>query len=96
MKKELSITPEYIKGLSYTDFVGLINQWNVLPGSHVTLSKWAYFSGLNKNSRLLLLKGKRPKLQEQIYSRGRFDHRATEDIGSSEFERAWHEAETGR
>lgn len=53
MKKELSITPEYIKGLSYTDFVGLINQWNVLPGSHVTLSKWACFSGLNKNSRLL-------------------------------------------
>lgn len=53
MKKELSITPEYIKGLSYTDFVGLINQWNVLPGSHVTLSKWAHFSGLNKNSRLL-------------------------------------------
>lgn len=53
MKKELSITPEYIKSLSYTDFVGLINQWNVLPGSHVTLSKWACFSGLNKNSRLL-------------------------------------------
>jgi SAM-dependent methyltransferase len=53
MKKELSITPEYIKDLSYTDFVGLINQWNVLPGSHVTLSKWAYFSRLNKNSRLL-------------------------------------------
>lgn len=52
MKKE-SITPEYIKGLSYTDFVGLINQWNVLPGSHVTLSKWACFSGLNKTSRLL-------------------------------------------
>lgn len=47
------ITPEFIKQLSYTDFVGLINQWNVLPGSHVTLSKWACFSGLNKNSRLL-------------------------------------------
>lgn len=53
MKKETVITPEYIKNLSYTDFVGLINQWNVLPGSHVTLSKWACFSGLNKKSNLL-------------------------------------------
>lgn len=53
MKNNLNITPEFIRQLSYTDFVGLINQWNVLPGSHVTLSKWACFSGLNKNSRLL-------------------------------------------
>jgi len=53
MKKEQLITPEYIYNLSYTDFVGLINQWNVLPGSHSTLSKWACFSKLNKDSRLL-------------------------------------------
>jgi SAM-dependent methyltransferase len=53
MKRNIEITPEYIKRISYTDFVGLINQWNVLPGSHVTLSKWAQFSGLNKKSRLL-------------------------------------------
>lgn len=53
MKKDISITPEYIRGISYTDFVGLINQWNVLPGSYVTLSKWATFSGLNKKSKLL-------------------------------------------
>jgi ubiquinone/menaquinone biosynthesis C-methylase UbiE len=53
MKNELLITPEYIKNLSYTDFVGLVNQWNVLPGSYVTLSKWACFSNLNKSSRLL-------------------------------------------
>jgi 2-polyprenyl-3-methyl-5-hydroxy-6-metoxy-1,4-benzoquinol methylase len=53
MKNEVLITPKYIKSLSYTDFVGLINQWNVLPGSHVTLSKWSCFSGLNSNSRLL-------------------------------------------
>lgn len=46
-------TAEYIKQISYTDFVGLVNQWNVLPGSYVTLSKWAQFSKLNKNSRLL-------------------------------------------
>ena len=53
MEKASIITTEYIKGLSYTDFIGLINQWNVLPGSYVTLSKWACFSRLNKNSRLL-------------------------------------------
>lgn len=52
MKKEI-ITPKYIKELSYTDFVGFINQWNVLPGSYVTLSKWAKFSNLNKDSNLL-------------------------------------------
>lgn len=53
MKEKKQITPEYINNLSYTDFVGLINQWNVLPGSHVTLSKWACFSHLNQKSRLL-------------------------------------------
>lgn len=53
MKNQEAITPEYIKQISYTDFVGIINQWNVLPGSFVTLSKLAQFSGLNKKSRLL-------------------------------------------
>lgn len=53
MEKKILVTPEYIEGLSYTDFVGFINQWNVLPGSYVTLSKWATFSNLNKNSHLL-------------------------------------------
>ena len=47
------ITPEYIRSISYTDFVGLTNQWNVLPGSYVTLSKWAKFSDLNSKSHLL-------------------------------------------
>ncbi|MCA9397864.1 class I SAM-dependent methyltransferase [candidate division WWE3 bacterium] len=47
------LTVEYINKISYTDFVGLINQWNVLPGSHTTLSKWRVFSQLNKNSKLL-------------------------------------------
>ncbi len=51
--KNNTITSDYVKNLSYTDFVGLINQWNVLPGSYVTLSKWAQFSGLKKTSRLL-------------------------------------------
>lgn len=48
-----NITPDFVKGLSYTDFVGFINQWNVLPGAYSTLSKWANYSKLNSNSRLL-------------------------------------------
>ena len=47
------ITLEKIKKMSYTDFVGLINQWNVLPGAFNTLSKWKIFSNLNKNSNIL-------------------------------------------
>lgn len=53
IENNTQITPEYIRSISYTDFVGLINQWNVLPGSYVTLSKWAKFSDLNPKSRLL-------------------------------------------
>jgi len=53
MRKKLNITPEFVKSVSYTDFVGLLNQWNVLPGSFVTLSKWIQFSGLNKKSHIL-------------------------------------------
>jgi SAM-dependent methyltransferase len=50
MKK---ITSEDIKKMSYTDFVGFINQWNVLPGAFSTLSKWRVFSNLNENSKIL-------------------------------------------
>ncbi len=39
--------------MSYTDFVGEINQWNVLPGSYNTLSKWRFFSNLIQDSRIL-------------------------------------------
>ena len=46
---------EEILNLSYTDFVGFINQWNVLPGAHVTLSKWITFSHLNSDSNILEL-----------------------------------------
>ncbi|MDI6738289.1 MAG: class I SAM-dependent methyltransferase [Nanoarchaeota archaeon] len=42
-----------INGMPYTDFVGFINQWNVLPGAHTTLSKWAIFSKMDKNSNIL-------------------------------------------
>jgi len=53
MRNQQKITPEFIKQLSYTDFVGFVNQWNVLPGSYSTLSKWAIYSRMNKNSHLL-------------------------------------------
>jgi SAM-dependent methyltransferase len=39
--------------MNYPDFVGFINQWNVLPGAFVTLSKWAKFSNMDENSNLL-------------------------------------------
>jgi SAM-dependent methyltransferase len=41
--------------MSYPDFVGYINQWNVLPGSYSTLNEWAVFSRLGAASRLLQL-----------------------------------------
>lgn len=47
------ITAQEIKKFSYTDFVGYVNQWNVLPGSYTTLSKWKIFSDLNSKSKLL-------------------------------------------
>lgn len=47
------INADYINNLSYTDFVWLINQWNVLPWSFTTLSKWINYSFLNKNSNIL-------------------------------------------
>ena len=53
MSKQEKITPDFIQKLSYTDFVGFVNQWNVLPGSYSTLSKWAVYSKMDKNSRLL-------------------------------------------
>lgn len=48
-----TITTDFINDLSYPDFVGFVNQWNVLPGSHVTLSKWIQFGEVTENSRLL-------------------------------------------
>ncbi len=47
------ITAKAIQNMSYTDFVGFINQWNVLPGAFNTLSKWKVFSNLNEKSRIL-------------------------------------------
>lgn len=50
-----SISKENILEMSYADFVGFINQWNVLPGAYTTLSKWAKFSNLDRDSRILEL-----------------------------------------
>ncbi len=47
------ITKGGILAMSYTDFVGFVNQWNVPPGAYSTLSKWAIFSRLDSNSNLL-------------------------------------------
>jgi ubiquinone/menaquinone biosynthesis C-methylase UbiE len=47
------LSVDFINHLPYPDFVGFINQWNVLPGAHVTLSKWATFSQMNSESKLL-------------------------------------------
>lgn len=47
------INADYINNLGYTDFVGLINQWNVLPGAYTTLSKWIQFGHINENSNIL-------------------------------------------
>ena len=53
LKYEEGITKDFIENLCYPDFVGFINQWNVLPGAHVTLSEWIVHSGINRDSRLL-------------------------------------------
>lgn len=47
------ITPKFINSLSYTDFIGLINQWNVPPGAFSTINKWAKFGNVSKESNVL-------------------------------------------
>jgi len=49
----MKITKEEIENMSYTEFVGFINQWNVLPGAHDTLTKWEVFSKLSEESKIL-------------------------------------------
>lgn len=49
------IEVEHINTMTYTDFVGFVNQWNVLPGAYNTLSKWGVFSHINSSSRILEL-----------------------------------------
>lgn len=50
---ENNITAEQISKMNYPDFVGYINQWNVLPGAYNTLSKWAIFSRMDEKSKLI-------------------------------------------
>lgn len=50
---ENNLTKEFIEEMPYTDFVGLINQWNVLPGSYDTINRWSIFGRVNEKSRLL-------------------------------------------
>lgn len=47
------MTTKEIKEMSYTDFIGLVNQWNVLPGAFTTLSKWITFSNITVKSHIL-------------------------------------------
>lgn len=44
-----------LSAMTYPDFVGYINQWNVLPGAYSTLNEWASFSRLGPEGRLLQL-----------------------------------------
>ena len=47
------ITIEKIKELSYTEFLSLVDQWNVPPGSISTINEWAVFGHVTKESRVL-------------------------------------------
>lgn len=44
---------EELEKMSYVDFVGYINQWNVPPGSFSTVSKWKVFGGVSEKSKVL-------------------------------------------
>lgn len=46
-------TAKQIINMSYTDFVGLVNQWNVPPGSYDTLTRWQVFGNITKDSSIL-------------------------------------------
>ena len=48
----MNYSESFINNLSYTDFIALINQTNVPPGSYSTLTRWRINSGLNSESTL--------------------------------------------
>ncbi|KUK77663.1 MAG: Uncharacterized protein XD93_0176 [candidate division WS6 bacterium 34_10] len=50
MKK---LSSKYISELSYTSFLGLINQWNVPPGAYETVNRWVKFSDMDSTSYVL-------------------------------------------
>jgi len=49
----MSVTAAQIKKMSYTEFVGEINQWNSLPGGVSTINMWRVFGQVNTDSRYL-------------------------------------------
>lgn len=49
----MKIDTRLINEISYTEFVALINQTNVPPGSYSTVTKWRNNSNLNSDSRVL-------------------------------------------
>ncbi|VWB99032.1 Ubiquinone biosynthesis O-methyltransferase [Burkholderia lata] len=50
---ESKLDAKAILEMAYPDFVGFINQWNVLPGAFVTLSKWANYAKISPDSNVL-------------------------------------------
>lgn len=50
---ENRIKIEDLKKMPYTEFISFAHQWNIPPGSFVTLNEWAIFSRINKDSRIL-------------------------------------------
>lgn len=47
------LTCDKIYTMSYTDFVALINQWNVPPGSLSTINEWSVFGHVDRSSTVL-------------------------------------------
>lgn len=49
----MEITLNSINQMSYTDFVGMVNQTNVMPGAYDTISRWIQFGKITSNSKVL-------------------------------------------
>lgn len=47
------LNADQIEKMAYTDFVGLINQWNVPPGAFNTLTSWRVFGNITNKSNIL-------------------------------------------
>jgi SAM-dependent methyltransferase len=52
-KALIPVSADHVWSVSYPDFVGMINQTNVMPGAYTTLSRWAMYSRMNERSHLL-------------------------------------------
>lgn len=47
------INEEKLQKMSYTEFISFVNQWNIPPGSLSTVSEWAVFGDVQKDSNVL-------------------------------------------